>query len=869
MQEDNDNKQSVGTLSPGSDVGHYQVIDMIGKGGMGEIYLADDRQLQRQVVLKFLPAHLAVDNDCRTRFRQEAQAAAKLNHPNIVTIYEVGEYGSRPFIAMEYIHGRTLRDILLEGPMAPVRAAEIICQTCQGLQAAHEAGTVHRDIKPANIMLDDKGRVRLLDFGLAKALCSELPSQSQATAGTVNYLAPEVLTGGAITPASDLFSLGVVLYQMLAGQLPFTGDYEAAVLYAIVNEVPRDVRDINPRIPERLAAIVDRLLQKDPLKRFQSAQEVREALSCRSEETQKEIPVQVKRSVRNRLVYYTTVTVLIVVTSISVWNYANKPPAGATSKKVLAVLPFDNLGSADDDYFANGMTDAVAANLANSGEIAVIQRAGTMSYRKSVKTSQQIGTELGAKYLLTGTIQWDKAVVPGQIRITAGLINVERGNYLWRQQYDRSIDRVFLVQSDIANQVTRSLKIEVRSEASSSVAAQPTENLEAYDYYLRGNDYFNRSWELNDIRSAIQMYQRAVELDSTFALAYAMLSRGHSSMYWEYFDHSDQRRATAEEAVARALTLQPQLAEAHLAKGYVSYHCYLDYSAALREFDLALKGQPNNADLYNAIAAVQRRQGLLQQASQNFAKALELDPRSPLRAFDVGLTFGMMRQFTSADEYLDRAISLAPDWPLAYIYKAWLAIFENGDTAQADQVLASASGKADLSRSKYYWWLLRIIEPNTERQLTEVNLGSDTAAYYLQVAEINRLLGQRQAEAVFADSARRLLEPQLKYFPEDARVHSYLGLAYAGLRQKGKALMHGGKAVELIPTTREAFDAPFWIMNLAESEVIFGENDSAVKHLGILLSIPGFATSTYLKLDPIWKPLRGNPGFQQLIQPIS
>jgi tetratricopeptide (TPR) repeat protein len=357
-----------------------------------------------------------------------------------------------------------------------------------------------------------------------------------------------------------------------------------------------------------------------------------------------------------------------------------------------------------------------------------------------------------------------------------------------------------------------------------------------------------------------------VQLDSTFALAYAMLARGHASMFWEFYDRSPERKELALEAANRAVELDPELPGSHLAKGYYFYHCELDYERALAEFETALKLQPNNADLLNAIAAVERRQGKLETAAESFKKALSLDPSSHLKAFDVGLTYGMMRDFSEADRWLDRTIALAPDWPLPYIYKAWLQIFASGDKKKARKILEDASGRCDLSQSKYYWWLARIVEPNFQQVLDETAIGTDSVDYYLHVARINRLMGNRHAERAYSDSARSILERKVKTQREEAHYQSDLCLAYTGLREKEKALEHGRLAVQLLPTTREAFDAPFLIVNLAECLVVFGEYDEAVQMLKQLLSIPGFVSSDYLKLDPLWIPLHDNPEFQNMLK---
>lgn len=534
-------------------------------------------------------------------------------------------------------------------------------------------------------------------------------------------------------------------------------------------------------------------------------------------------------------------------------------------QKMLAVLPFENLGPPEDEYFADGLTDALIAHLAKFGELGVISRASSMQYKGSSMSLREIGDELGASYVLTGTIHWDKSTTESRVLIYARLTQVNQRADMWVESYERVLDSVFEIQSDIARRVTAELSIAVQRSEQLAMATPPTQNLEAYDFFLRGRQYFSRSWDREDIDIATQMFSRAVQLDSSFALAWAWLSRGHESMYWEYYDRSEQRRLEAGQAALTSLDLDPDLAEAHLALGYCYYHCEQDYGKALDEFATALTIQPGNAETYAAIAPVQRRQGLLPEAAANFTRSLQLDPRSHLKAFDIGLTYGMMRQYDSASAYLNRTMLLAPDWPLPYVYKAWLQVISRGDVEAAREVIAASSGRADLSSSKYYWWLARVLDGDHARVLVRTRRGSDTAAYYLHCARMHRLMGHDDTVRIFADSARRVLEPLVARRESEPRFLSQLGLAYANLGRGAEGITVGRRAVELLPTSRDAFDAPFLVVNLAETLVILGDHDGAVDLLRSLLDIPGFVSPAYLRLDPLWRPLQEHPGFKQLI----
>jgi TolB-like protein/tetratricopeptide (TPR) repeat protein/predicted Ser/Thr protein kinase len=845
----------------GLSIGHYTITGQLGVGGMGEVWLADDTVLCRPVALKFLTARGNASPECRERLQREAQAAAALNHPNIVTIYEVGEYGGRTFMAMEYVAGESLKDRVKRGAVSEDEVLGLGEQIARGLNCAHQGGTIHRDIKPQNILVTPDGTVRILDFGLARSCAAGEITKTSGTVGTVAYMSPEQARGQEIDARSDLFSLGIVLYELATGVVPFGGDYEAAILYAIVNEEAKPVREIRPDISAELERLILELLRKDRDRRLQSAGE----LAARLHDLRQVSPVEHPKALNRRKLVWGGVAVVVVTILAGLWLVLGSSGRRTGAHQLfLAVLPFENLGQPEDEYFADGVTDAVTMQLAKSKRLGVISRASAMQYRGTARRVQEIGVELGVDYAVTGTVNWDKGNAPGRLRISAALIRVADDTYLWADSYERPLGHVFDLQAEIAGRVAAALHAAVPGAASESGQGWGT-NLEAYDFYLRGNQYFNRSWDREDIEFALQMYQRAAELDTNFASAYAMLCRAEESMYWEYFDRSATRKERARRAVDRALTLDPESVEGHLALGYYFYHCELQYDSALAEFKRGLALQPDHVELLNAVGAVERRQGRLDIAVASFQKALQYDPRSYLKAFDVALTYAMMRRFGEANRYLERTTALAPDWPLPYVVGAWLAVLRNGDTGAARKILAQAPPQVDLARSNYYWWLMRVVEPDLHKVLAETRLGSDTAGFYLHRAQVYRLLGDHACESAYADSARQILEPKVQAMPGDARFNSQLGVAYAGLRRKAEAVSYVVKGVELLPTSRDAFDALFLLVNLAETMVIFGEYDAAATQLTQLMQLPGFVSAPYLRLDPLWNQLHENPAFEKLV----
>ncbi len=834
---------------------------------MGEVFLARDLKLGREVAVKFLRESLTSDPALGKRFATEAEIAASINHPNIVTVHEVGEFDGRPYFVMEYIAGKTLQEVAEDQPVPLEQLEFILREITTGLAEVHRKGLTHRDLKSSNIVLTSTGRVKILDFGLARSHEVARISEAGTLSGSMAYMSPEQITGGEIGPASDLFSLGVICYELLTGKLPFEGEYEAAITYAVVNVDPPVPEQVRKDTPPELSGIVMRLLQKDAARRFESAdsllQELESAFGRRDGKP--------RRGEKGYSAIYKAagMVVIALIVVFTWWSGTERPSEKSEPVASIAVLPFENLGDKEDQYFADGMTAEIITNLSRIERLRVISRSSSMLYRDSELRAPEIGSDLDVAYLIQGTVFWDKSVEPNRLKVNVNLIRAAEDISIWGESYERTRDKVFLIQSDIARDVAGTLKLFVTATTPQDSFAAPTGNLTAYDFYLRGNEYFNRSWDVGDIRNAISMYGRAIGLDSGFAAAYAMLSRGNSSMYWEYFDRDPRRCLKAESAARHALELRSDLVEGRLALGYYHYHCNLDYAAALAQFDSALQVDPNNADGYNAIAAVQRRLGNFAEAARNFRHALRLDPRSHLKAFDVGLTLGMMREYAQSEQFMDRTITLAPDWALPYVYKAWLPILAEGDTARSRMLISAAPPQAQLSQSKYCWWLHRVIEADLRRLQSCIELGPDTIAYYLQRAQFHRLLGEEKQERAYADTALRLILPEISGRPEDARLHSYLGLAYAGLRQPDSALAHGIRAMELIPTATDAFDAPFWIVNLAESMVIFGMHNEAINQLETLLQIPGFVSVPYLKLDPLWKPLHNEPRFQKLVAQTS
>ena len=849
-------------LDSGSLISHYRVISKIGSGGMGDIYRALDLNLDRPVALKFLPDWLKDDKEAGQRLLSEARAASRINHPNLVSIYAIEKASGLDFIVMEYVEGDCLSDIIEKSALTNDRKIEIALQIAAGLKAAHDHGIIHCDIKPRNVILTRSGQAKILDFGLAIIKDSPKNLESGSLTVTFLYSSPEQVQNKQLDQRSDIFSFGILLYELFTGRLPFNGEYEAAIIYSIINEEPPPITE---NIPPHIKETIFKALQKNPDNRQPDIGQLIVDLENAGQTSSPASPVSASPA-RRRLVPKAAVMILsLLLIGLGIYLILSFfAPGSSAHQKTLAVLPLQNLGEPEDEYFADGMTDAIITQLAKSSAVAVISLSSAIQYKNTDKNIRQIGRELNADYALIGTIQWLKDAKPARITISPKLVDVKDNTYLWAETYDLALNQIPNLQTEIARDMSSTLDLKIAGQNDTSDVRGSTDNIEAYSFFMKGNIYFNRGWEENDLQIAADMYEKAIKLDPDFAVAYAMLARVHACLYWDYYDRSESRIGLARTMVDKALMLSPDLPDARLSLG-IYYYSKMDYEPALDLFLEVLRTQPNNLEAIAAVAGVYRRQGMLKQALEYYMTAYKLDPRSNIKAFDVGLTYAMMRKYPQATDYLDKSIDLTPDWPMAYILKAWLYIFSKGDVERSRQVINDASSRANLEQSEYYWWLLRIIESDYQQGIRKAQLKADTTSYYLHLARLYNLSGREIEKHAYYDSARVVLEARVAGQPDNARCQSQLGLACAGLGLKDEAIEHGLKATTILPPSREAIYSLFFLINLAEIYVLVGEYDKAIEQLQYSMQIPGFVSTSYLRLDPVWKPLHDNPRFVKLI----
>jgi TolB-like protein len=523
---------------------------------------------------------------------------------------------------MAYIEGRSLREKAEAGPLELEEAVNLAADIARGLQEAHEKDIVHRDIKSANVMVTKKGQGKITDFGLAKLADSTRVTKTGTSLGTAAYMSPEQARGEDVDQRSDIWSLGVVLYEMLTGRLPFRGDRHEAVIFQIVHEVQEPITAIRGDIPLELERIANKCLEKEPANRYQYVDELLMDLG----QEKRPSTARPKRS----LIKYGIPALVILFAAVmfmifNPFQSATTPDEKKGSVKV-AVLPFENLGAPEDEYFADGITDEITSKLAVVAGLAVISRTSATKYKNTDKGLREIGKELGVDYVLEGTIRWDKRGEHEKVRITPQLINVSDDFHVWAENYEREIEEIFAVQADIASQIAEALDIALLTSESQSLEARPTESFDAYQAYLRGVDLSRQESRVDDKRLGIQMLERAVELDPEFALAYATLSEAHSLMYFLGWDRTEARLSRARAAVDTALELQPDLSEAHLALAKYHYNGDQDYERALDVLTIVEKALPNDSQILKA--RIQARRGEYEEAVDLLEAAFELSAGS-------------------------------------------------------------------------------------------------------------------------------------------------------------------------------------------------------------------------------------------------
>ena len=797
------------SLLTGQDIAGYQIRQKLGEGGMGEVFLAHDVELRRDVALKVLPAPIAKDPESLRRFKREARALAAVDHPNIVSVYSVEEANDVHFLTMAYVDGRTLDELIPRGGLGYESFLDLAVPLADALRAAHERGIIHRDLKPANVMVDGDDRLRVLDFGLAKLqgdaqspVMSQAPTKAMTregvVMGTFPYMSPEQTEGKALDARSDIFSLGVILYEMATGQRPFKGETSASLIAAILKEAPPALETLRTDLPEPLDRLLARCLEKDPERRPQSAKDVRNEL----EQLRREANTQASASViagagtamsRRSVTAVSAATLIVLALLVVLWDRSpiSLGPASPPGIRSLAVLPLSNLSRDPDQlYFVDGMTEALITDLARIRSLKVISRTSSMLYRDTPKPLPEIARELGVDAVVEGSVIRSDDMV----RVTVQLIEAESDEHIWAENFDREMRDIFSLQSEVARAIARQIEARLTPAEEELLMGGRSVNPEAYDAFLRGQFHL---FSLNpeDIERAKEYYERALEIDPGFALAYTGLAHIYGGRVQWGRTPAREGLLQVRELTLRALDLDDTLAEAHNSLAKVFFYEDWDWEAA----------------------------------EAAFRRGIELSPNSPFLRMTYSLMLGSLQRHGEGVSEIEQAIEMDPLNPLWKAVRAWQMMFQEQYAAAIDEFRRTLSVAPNVLPAQEALWVAFWRQQEWE-EAREAAKKAFSLRGRLEVVEA--------IESGYAESGN----PEVDY--RDA--------------------MRSG-AERLVELSSEAYVLPSLIAKLY---VQAGEHDRALDWLGKAYEERD-PFMVHLRVDPTWVDLRGDPRFRDLLEGIG
>jgi TolB-like protein/Flp pilus assembly protein TadD len=852
---------------------------------MGEVYKARDTKLDRDVAVKVLPDSLAGDPSALARFEREAKAVAALSHPNILSIFDYGSHGGISYAVMELLEGETLRGLLASGPIPQTQAVDYALQVARGLAAAHDRRIVHRDLKPENLFVMKDGRVKILDFGLAKlihpesdASVSEIPTEPIGTApgvvlGTVGYMSPEQLRGQPADSRSDIFSFGATLYEMLSGRRAFHGTSAVDTMTAILREDPPDLSESGRNVSPALAHIVRHCLEKDRENRFQSSKDIVFALSEAIG-----LPVTDMVHPRRRVSAGAKVLVGIALTlGLSVAGILitrRVPRESSPTLKRVVVLPFENLGAPEDDYFADGVADQIRGKLAALPGIEVIARASSAPYRKTTKAPKQIAEELSAPYLLTATVRWLKGGSSGRVQVSPELVEVREAGppaAKWQQLFDRDLTDVFQVQADIATRVAEALGIALAERERTRLSERPTQNLAAYDAFLKAEAASGALTRVDSgsLRKALDLYGQAVALDPGFALAWARIGTANSIRYAN-FGATAEVAERAREASERALAISPNRPEAYYALGSFYRLVRNDPQRALEEYTKGLRLAPTNPDIVRGIANVDQRLGRWNEALEHSLQAERLDPRGVNNILNLATVLLRLHRSSESRKVLDRGLAIAPD-SLDLIELRVMSFLVEGDLPGARAFLKDSLARTDpaplvayLANFQDLAWVFDDEQAALLRRLAPSAFDDDEGEWAICQAQACAFAGDAACKRNYAERAYKAYEAK-KVGTNDVGALGNLALALAYSGRREEAILRADQIGSLRPLTQDARNGPYLRHQQARVYIVVGDYERALDIVESLLKTPYFLSPGWLRIDPNFDPLRNNPRFQRLV----
>jgi len=871
------------------ELGDYELLEEVGRGGQGVVFRARQKSLNRIVALKVIGLGQWATQAHLKRFRLEAEAAASLDDPCIVPIYEIGERDGQCYFSMKFVEGGQLDEVVKRTPISIRHAVGLIATLARAVHYAHEQGILHRDIKPGNILLDGKGEPHLTDFGLARLIESESTvTRTVEVLGTPSYMAPEQAAGNntKLTSAADVYGLGAVLYQLLTAHPPFAGGTTYETIKLLLDTEPRHPRLWNPKIDRDLSTICLKCLEKDPQRRYSSAL----ALAKDLERWLKHEPILARHTglvtraskwlQRNPTAAGIAVLSLALVSALGVivWKSEWFHHPSATG---IAVLPFENLSNdREDASFADGVHDDLLTKLAKIASLKVISRTSVMGYRDQHNT-REIGNALGVSHVLEGSVRKTGA----WLHINAQLIDAHNDSHIWAEEYDRDLKGMFAIQSEIAEKVAERLHVKISSTEKMAIERPPTADLTAFDLYSRAKSLlltlsFDTPEQRTNALAAADLLNQAVAHDPTFFQAYCQLAWIHDHFYYNGFDRSPARLSLAEAAIQAAFRLRPDAGEVHLARAWNLYWGYRDYDGALAELDIAGKTLPNDPRLFELKGYIERRRpGGDKEALRNLEHAIQLDPRNIQLLQQTASTYENLRRYADENALWDRALSLEPSDIQTKISRAFVELDWKADTQPLHQLIDEIRERdPDSIRSVAINWLVcALAERNSAAAASALAAGDEDgmsneivkySSHFMEGLVGRMEKDDAKARAAF-NIARAEQEKLVRANPDDAGTLAVLGLIDAALGRKEEALREGRRAVELLPVEKDSINGAVMIACLATIAAWVGDKDLACQEIVASIRYSSYLSYGQLKLMPWWDPLRGDPCFEKIVASLA
>ena len=871
-------------------LGNYQILEEIGRGGMGVIYRARQRHSRRIVALKQILSYDADSQETLARFRREAQAAASLDHPNILPIYELGEdEDGLPFFSMKFASGASLLEAAPALRSEPRRSVALMAKVARAVQYAHAQGILHRDLKPGNVLLDGRGEPLVSDFGLAKWLdtASDL-TRTLTIFGTPGYIAPEQAKGSApnLTPAADVYSLGAILFDLFTGRPPFLGEHALAVIQQAAEKPAPKLRSLAPTLDRDLETICAKCLEREPSARYSSAGDLAEDLErwlagrhiiARPVSA----PVRALRwSRRNPITAGMAALLLALGTAVGIMTWKSE----AVHRPVMtgiAVLPFENLSEDKEGaFFTEGIQDGVLTKLAKVADLKIISRTSVMPYR-GARNMQQIGRALNVSHVLEGSVRRNA----GKIHLKAQLIDTRTGTHVWAEEYDRDLTDMFGIQSEIAQKVADQLDAKVSTVEKAAIEEPPTRDLVAYDLYLRAKDLIDgisfSTLAKEDLFQSVQLLDQALARDPSFFDAYCQLAGAHDRIYFIGFDHTEARLKLAETAIQSIRSRRPDSGEVHLALAQHLYWGYRDYERAQQELAAARRTLPNESRIPLLAGYIDRRQGRWAKSLDEMKQALELDPRNFSTLHQISLTYEGLRRYKEMATTLDRALVIAPKDIPSRIRRAWVDLEWRANPkplhTAIETILAEDPNAAPLLAEQWLVVALRERDAAAAKRAVAAMPVGGGGCYDGSIpfpdswcgGLVARLRGDEPAAHTAFTNARRELEQMVRDQPNYAQALCALGVVDAALGNKKDAIREGQRAVELMPVSKSNIEGAMLIEYLAVIHAWTGDKDRAIERLAEAAKLPGDLSYGHLRLNPIWDPLRGDSRFDKIIASLA